>query len=64
MRILITAILIGILGLIVVFTSSGPDEITEFKYKDHDYIKFENATGRSAGVVHSPDCKTCLDKFE
>ena len=28
--------------------------ITEFKYKDHSYVKFSG--GHEAGVVHDPDC--------
>ena len=34
------------------------DHVYEFKYKDHDYIHFEDGYGkyRAAGYVHSPDC--------
>lgn len=32
--------------------------VTEFKYKEHDYIKFSE--GRNlGGVVHNPECKKC-----
>lgn len=31
--------------------------VCEFKYKEHDYIKF--SSGSLGGVVHNPDCKKC-----
>ena len=50
------------------FTSNNiPWEcVTEFNYKGHDYIKFNEQFGYKgfAGVVHSPECKKCLDKFD
>ncbi len=30
----------------------------EFEYKEHEYIQF------SRGVVHNPDCKYCLSKYD
>ena len=30
----------------------------EFEYHDHEYIQF------SKGVVHNPDCKYCLSKYD
>lgn len=40
--------------------------VTEFNYKGHDYIKFDEYFGYRgyAGVVHDPECKKCLDKFD
>lgn len=33
-----------------------------FVYKKHFYITFYS--GQRAGVVHDPDCKYCLEKFD
>lgn len=32
--------------------------VTHYKYKNHDYIKF------GSSPVHDPDCKFCLSKFD
>lgn len=38
-------------------------KVTEFTYKEHEYIRF--ATDRySSGYVHSPECKKCLAMFD
>lgn len=38
-----------------------PDNVKEFNYKGHDYIKFEDSYSqyKNSGVVHNPDCKKC-----
>lgn len=36
--------------------------IKEFTYKNHSYIYFKN--GYTGGVVHDPECKYCLDKYD
>lgn len=38
-------------------TNGAWDNIQEFKYKGHDYIKFSKHY--QAGVVHNPDCEKC-----
>ena len=41
-------------------TNGAWDNIQEFSYKGHDYIKFTNGIYR-CGVVHNPDCKKCKE---
>ena len=38
-----------------------PENVKEFNYKGHDYIKFEDSYSqyKNSGVVHNPDCKKC-----
>ena len=37
----------------------------EFTYKGHTYINFNDRQhAYSTQVVHSPDCKKCLDMFD
>lgn len=38
-------------------------KIKEFTYKKHSYIYFKNGYYTS-GVVHDPECKYCLDKYD
>ena len=40
--------------------------VTEFNYKGHDYIKFSEGFEYKgyAGVVHNPECKKCLERYE
>lgn len=42
------------------------EHVTEFNYKGHDYIKFDEWFGYRgyAGVVHNPECKKCLERYE
>lgn len=37
------------------------DAAVHFKYKNHQYIKFTEGSGKYkvVGVVHDPDCKYC-----
>lgn len=44
-----------VIATIVVFFSY---QTKEFEYHDHEYIQF------SKGVVHNPDCKYCLSKYD
>ena len=38
-----------------------PENVKEFNYKGHDYIKFEDSYSqyKNSGVVHNPDYKKC-----
>lgn len=36
--------------------------ITEFTYKGHDYIAFQQHY--QAGIVHNPECKKCLEAYD
>ena len=38
-----------------------PENVKEFNYKGHDYIKFEDSYSqyKNSGVVHKPNCKKC-----
>lgn len=38
------------------------NRVTEFKYKKHSYIKFQDGT--LGGVVHDPECEECYAKFD
>lgn len=40
-------------------------KVYEFKYKDHDYIMFQqSARPFRMGVVHNPECRECLKMFD
>lgn len=38
--------------------------INNIQYKGHDYICFYNKYNHNFSVVHSPDCRKCLQMFD
>ena len=45
-------------GLLVMLGISLFPRTEVFEYNNHEYIQF------TKGVVHSPDCKYCLSKYD
>lgn len=44
--------------LLIILTIALFPRTKEFEYNAHEYIQF------SKGVVHNPDCKYCLSKYD
>ena len=53
----ISALIIGVMIIILVLTTSKAPQ--EFQYKQHDYIYFPGK-----GIIHSPECHECTITFE
>ncbi len=52
-------LLIGFYAILLIILAIALFPRTKvFEYNDHEYIQF------TKGVVHSPDCKYCLSKYD